>query len=230
MARPDGRAPTADATARLLCTLALLPYIFSFVTLPDIRLPTSGPQSCTCSVDKHTMSGPDKCPACSAAFLIFTIGAITIHDYMLTRIAIFVFFSPNIPHNSRAVRTTMFRERENGEHCLGGQRFERMSFSDGMGGMEAVLSEPECQCNLQWPWEQMVQGQRRRRGGEGTGSPSLTTRNNMEPAIETWWSTMAKGKAQGFCQLNWFVRLFITHLPRFLHTSIILVWYYFFFL
>ena len=89
---PDGRAPTADATARLLCTLALLPYVFSFVTLPDIRLPTSGPQSCTCSVDKHTMSGPHKSPACSAAFLIFTIGAITIRDYMLTRIAIFVFF------------------------------------------------------------------------------------------------------------------------------------------
>ena len=37
-----------------------------------------------------------------------------------------------------------------------------------------------------------------------------------------------KGKAQGFCQLNRFIRLFITHLPRFLHRSIILVWYYFF--
>jgi len=30
-----------------------------------------------------------------------------------------------------------------------------------------------------------------RRGGEVAGSPSLTTRNSMEPAIEMWCSMMA---------------------------------------
>jgi len=47
----------------------------------------------------------------------------TIRDYMLTQIAIFLFFllPPRIPHKSRLVRT--FRERRaNWEHCLEGQR------------------------------------------------------------------------------------------------------------
>jgi len=39
-------------TTRLPCTFALLPYIFSLVTLSDVHLPTSSPWSCTCSVNK----------------------------------------------------------------------------------------------------------------------------------------------------------------------------------
>ena len=48
--------------ARLSCTLALLPCVFSFVTLSDIYLLISSPRSCACSVNKQTISTPDKCP------------------------------------------------------------------------------------------------------------------------------------------------------------------------
>jgi len=52
--------------ARLFCTLALLLYVFSFVTLSDIHSFISSPRSCARSVGKWTISSPDKRPKRSA--------------------------------------------------------------------------------------------------------------------------------------------------------------------
>jgi hypothetical protein len=45
------------------------------------------------------------------------------------------------------------REDRIGNDAWEGSGFEGMPFSDGMGSMEVVLSELECQCHLRWPWE-----------------------------------------------------------------------------
>jgi len=87
------------------------------------------------------------------AFLTFTIGTygMTIRDYMLTQIAISVFFL--YLHISRTNNggsgRNLEREDRIGNVAWEDSGFERMLFSDGMGGMEVVLSEPECQSSLQ---------------------------------------------------------------------------------
>ena len=82
----------------------------------------------------------------------------TIRDYTLTRIAIFVFFSFTSTYPTRIPAGTdrygrLEREDRIGNVAWEGSGFKRMSFSDGMGSMEVVLSEPECQYSLQWPSE-----------------------------------------------------------------------------
>jgi hypothetical protein len=117
------------------------------------------------------------------AFLTFTIGAYgkTIRNYMLTQIAIFIFFllPPHIRHESRLVQT--FREKIE----LG----TLLARTAGLRG---------CCLAMEWAVRRWYYRSRNasatsrgfrsrwRKGGEGAGSPSLTTRNGMGPAIETW--------------------------------------------
>jgi hypothetical protein len=57
-----------------------------------------------------------------------------------------------------------------------------------------------------------------RSGGEGSGSQSLTTRNDMERAIETWRSTMAVKEGRiSVNRTGSFVRFSFVFLDSFLH-------------
>jgi hypothetical protein len=104
--------------------------------------------------------------------------------------------------------------RSNWERCLGGQRVwdERgYHLAVGWAVWRRYYLSAASSCL----------GSRRRSGGEGAGSPSRTTRIGMEPAIETWWSTMA-GKAGRSVFVNRtgsFVRLSLIFLHSFLHRS-----------
>ena len=94
------------------------------------------------------------------AFLTFTIGTygMTIRDYMLTQIAISVI--SNVAWEDSG--------------------FERMLFSDGMGGTEVVLSEPECQSSP--PVALGVDGS----GKEKAQDRRVLRQGVVEPAIEAW--------------------------------------------
>jgi len=119
------------------------------------------------------------------AFLIFTIGAygMSIRDYLLIRIAIFVFFylQTSCTNPDRYERS----EKENVDlgillGRIADLRLERMSFSvEWAVWRRYYLSRNAsgASSGLESKW---------RRGGEVAGSPSLTTRNSMEPAIEVW--------------------------------------------
>jgi len=144
--------------ARLSCTLALLLYVFSFVTLSDFHLFISGPRFCACSVYKWIINSPDKRPKRSALspHPPTIAHGITIRDCMLTPIHhLCLFFTSKHPARiPTGTDNNIQRERKSKRLPEGTAdlRGERILFGGGMGGMEAVLFKPECHCSLQWAW------------------------------------------------------------------------------
>jgi hypothetical protein len=81
-------------------------------------------------------------------FLTLTTCAcgMTTHDCTLTRIAMFVYFSPPyMPHERRPLRMTTFGGREGriGNIAWEDRGFERIPSNVGTSGMETVLPGPE---------------------------------------------------------------------------------------
>jgi len=160
------------------CTVTLLPYVSSFVTLSDTRLPIS--RLDRVSAVLTSIASAVQINVRRALCFPHVHNRYPWDDNTRLHASVFFLYLHISRTNHGWYGRNLEREDRIGNVAWEDSGFERMLFSDGMGGMEVVLSEPECQSSP--PGALGVDGS----GKEKARDRRALRQGVVEPAIETW--------------------------------------------